>query len=271
MAATNSKLTSLFKRTVQLSENNFHEWKTAIQDIGYTESWPEELTSTTDDAWDQKEDEESNYPREKRLEAYQVMLYSIPQSLRYLIIGTKRGDAKAIFHYIFKRFVHPDTIRVGGLPKEFWSLTMSNTNLKIDKFISEVIKRKEQLNTLNVEITEQDVLAVILSGATKEFAPIMTVLEADDTPVTGESMNSTIAKIFSYARKHHLLTGSKAKKESGNLYLLQQQSNKVCRFFQKHGKCRYQNKCKYQHILSKIVVLTKDTKEKTRTNGNNSV
>ena len=241
-----SKMDYLLKNVVKLSLKNFHNWKTSIENLAYIREWDQDLFDLTT-VWNQQE-EPNRRIRASRREAYGVLLYSIPQELRYLIENVAQGDAKGIYKTVHHRFVVPSSRNTGVLIKEAWNTTMETTGLPADKFISELIKRTKELESLGKPFTVQEVKTLIYSGLCREFNPIVTNLELNDNL----TINQVVTNIFEYARKHNLMNVTKRRKPTetdGTVFTALHDEQKIneCRFWKKYGKCKFGKKCKWKH------------------------
>ena len=111
-----------YAKQISVSQVTFSAWVEQIKVYQYSRRWP--LWCTTvggSKIWD-GDDTDADECIARR-EAYEWMETSIPEISKYILIFVKKGDAKAVYEALWKRFA---SLTVKELQQKFWSLEMKN-------------------------------------------------------------------------------------------------------------------------------------------------
>ena len=156
-----------YAKQISVSQVTFSAWVEQIKVYQYSRRWP--LWCTTvggSKIWD-GDDTDADECIARR-EAYEWMETSIPETSKYILIFVKKGDAKAVYEALWKRFA---SLTVKELQQKFWSLEMKNEQAA-DQFAHVVSKAAICLSHAGVAVPDQQIATAYIQGLSRSFMMI---------------------------------------------------------------------------------------------------
>jgi hypothetical protein len=154
-----------YTKQIIVSQGTFASWVEQVKVYTYSRRWPVWCFAVGGlKTWDgvDKDDDESI----ARREAYEWMETSIPESSKYILIFVRKGDAKAVYEALWKRFA---SLTVKELQQKFWSLEMKSDQ-QIDHFAHVVNNAAINLKHAGVEVPDVQIATAFIQGLNKSFA-----------------------------------------------------------------------------------------------------
>ena len=155
---------------VTLALDNFDEYKRSIYNLGYSRKWPTKWARPTiQDLKEEWSAEVEDKEDAVRREAYLVLLNTIPPSLKYLVRQVQSGDVIGIWKALFDRFLHVTNDQVKKMINEWNNLSMSTTNLSVDKFVSLIVAKSQALKEVGESKIDEEEADTLLEGLSSQF------------------------------------------------------------------------------------------------------
>ena len=109
-----------YTKQIMVTQATFAAWVEQVKVYTYSRRWPHWCTSVGGSkTWDGVDDDSDESIA--RRECYEWMETSIPQESKYILVFIRKGDAKAVYDSLWKRFA---VLTVKELQQKFWSLEM---------------------------------------------------------------------------------------------------------------------------------------------------
>ena len=220
------------------NEEDYPAWKKGIETLARFRGWNEELLAVKTDEEVQNKLYRTSYGTHRE-EFYLAIIATVDSSLSYLIEAVDFGESEEAWHIICEKFNKATIHHKGQKMANFWKLTMENTGLPIDKFISRIKADAKVLRDHKKEVTEDEMSSVLLNGLGSDFHVIASQLQAADLT----NFHNISAQVWRYAMNKNL--ENKIYKHARRLADADT-SYVVCGHFLK-GKCSYGDKCKFEH------------------------
>jgi len=93
---------------------------------------------------------------------------SIPETSKYVLIFVKKGDAKAVYEALWRRFA---SLTVKELQQKFRSLEMK-IDEQVDHFAHFVSKAAINLSHAGIEVPDQQIATAFIQGLSRNFVMI---------------------------------------------------------------------------------------------------
>jgi hypothetical protein len=154
-----------YAKQILVNQSTFAAWIEQIKVYTYSRRWPEWCTTVGGGViWDGVEDDSDEGVA--RREAYEWMENSIPESTKYILIFVKKGDAKAVYEALWKRFA---ALTVKELQQRFWSLEMKEQQ-SVDQFAHVVYNASVNLQHAGQPVSDQQLATAYIQGLSKSYA-----------------------------------------------------------------------------------------------------
>ena len=156
-----------YTKQISVNQATFSQWVEQIKVYTYSRRWPAWCTSVGGStSWDGVDSDSDECIA--RREAYEWMETSIPESSKYILIFVKKGDAKAVYEALWRRFA---SLTVKELQQKFWSLEMK-TDEQVDHFAHVVSKAAINLSHAGVTVPDQQIASAFIQGLSRNFVMI---------------------------------------------------------------------------------------------------
>jgi hypothetical protein len=153
-----------YTKQILVNQSNFAAWIEQIKVYTYSRRWPEWCTSVGGSVtWDGVDDDSDESVA--RREAYEWMENSIPEGTKYILIFIKKGDAKAVYEALWKRFA---ALTVKELQQKFWLLDMKE-NQQVDQFAHVVYTAAVNLQHAGQPVSDQQLATAYIQGLNKNY------------------------------------------------------------------------------------------------------
>jgi hypothetical protein len=153
-----------YTKQISVNQATFSQWVEQIKVYTYSRRWPAWCTSVGGSTiWDGVDSDSDECIA--RREAYEWMETSIPESSKYILIFVKKGDAKAVYEALWRRFA---SLTVKELQQKFWSLEMK-TDDQVDFFARIVSKAAIDLSHAGVTVPDQQIATAFIQGLSRNF------------------------------------------------------------------------------------------------------
>ncbi len=140
---------------------------------------------------------------------------------------------------------------VQPLRLELYGATMANTGSDLQSFISFIVTRKDKLSFLDVEIPDEELIAVLLKGLHAVFQPLQVHFAIPgNIPDSFAKTIEIIRKFSASPIVHNELNKLKAVGLSQNIFASvsrEKGERPYCIKFAKFGSCSWGDRCKFTH------------------------
>ena len=246
----------------KLTCTNFNEWNNALEEVEYYADWDADLIDIQQNKTEEKYNWDGARPTDKtehqnRKLAYALVKMSLSKDLHYLLHSIRPGDVKEQYKRIFNRFCRLTPGALRELKADLESYTQASSATTIEVYASRL--EAKHLHLLKVQkkksTTESDqyLTQLLLCGVLQpEFTAMIVYLQLRPDELT---FSKTLLTLMNFAHDHKLMNKSRGKPtlmlNTKTTSREKTQKNAttlvICRAFQKTGKCRWGDKCKFKH------------------------
>jgi len=196
-----------YKHVENLKEAGYDRWKKSLETVSKSLKWNTDLMKPYDpaDAADQpgfQENQESTIETLNRNAMYAIIEHSTKNGYEHLLVSADIGDARHAFNLVYDEFVSTTTGGLVSARNKFDNSSMMTEQANLSEFISLIMKRAKECRRLGENITDGQMIVVLLKGLPEEFKSQRRKFQ--DEPIGTLTFNMVTKKLKNFARDEGL-------------------------------------------------------------------